>query len=170
MRKSAQAVGRLAMLAGTALVITTVGPRGAAAGGLPHGAAIAAHPTDSADVAATVARFHDAIARGDSATVLSLLAGDATILESGDLESVGEYRAHHLPADIAFSRAVKERRAPLRVQVRGDVAWAIGTGTSVGTFRGRPVDSAAAELMVLTRSVDGWRIAAIHWSSRKRSR
>jgi hypothetical protein len=28
------------------------------------------------------------------------------------------------------------------------------------------VNSAGAELMVLTRMPDGWRISAVHWSSR----
>jgi ketosteroid isomerase-like protein len=52
--------------------------------------------------------------------------------------------------------------------VRGDVAWVVGTSTTRGEYRGRPVDSAGAELMVLTRTPQGWRIAAIHWSSRRR--
>ena len=121
-------------------------------------------------MARTAGQFHQAIARGDSARALSLLTPDAVILESGDRESLAEYRAHHLPADIAFSQAVKAVRGPLQVTVRGDAAWAIGTGSSQGTFRGRPIDSASAELMVLTRTTRGWRIAVIHWSSHKRGK
>jgi hypothetical protein len=48
------------------------------------------------------------------------------------------------------------------------VAWVVGTSTTRGEYRGRPVNSAGAELMVLTRTPHGWRIAAIHWSSRRR--
>ena len=128
----------------------------------------ASSPADSAAVHGAVERFRAALSRGDSATALSLLTPDATILESGGSETVAEYRAHHLPADIEFARAVRERRAPTRVTVRGDVAWAMGTSTARGTFRGRAVNSASAELMVLARTADGWRIAAIHWSSRRR--
>jgi ketosteroid isomerase-like protein len=124
--------------------------------------------SDSTDAARVVERFHRALAHGDSAAALALLAPDATILESGGSESVAEYRAHHLPADIEFARAVKEVRTPPRVTVRGNAAWAVATSTARGTFRGRPVDSMGAELIVLTRSPEGWRIAAIHWSSRKR--
>jgi ketosteroid isomerase-like protein len=129
----------------------------------------AAPANDSTEAARTVERFHQGLAHGDSAAVLALLTPDATILESGDKESLAEYRAHHLPADIEFARTVKSVRTPTRVTVRGDAAWAVATTTVRGTFRGRPVSSVGAELMVLTRSPDGWRIAAIHWSSRKRS-
>jgi ketosteroid isomerase-like protein len=135
---------------------------------LPAERAPAAAAADSADAATTVTRFHQALARGDSAAALALLAPDATILESGGAETVAEYRAHHLPADIGFARAVPGQRAPLRAHVRGDVAWVVGTSTTRGEYRGRPVDSAGAELMVLTRTPQGWRIAAIHWSSRRR--
>lgn len=125
--------------------------------------------SDSAAVAHAVERFHQGLARGDSAAVLELLAPDATILESGGSETVAEYRSHHLPADIEFASAVPETRSALRVTGRGDAAWAVSTSTTRGEFRGRPVNSSGAELMVLTRATDGWRIAAIHWSSRRRN-
>ena len=124
--------------------------------------------SDSAAVAAVVGRYHHALAEGDSAAALAQLAEDAVIVESGSIESRQEYRSHHLPADIAFARAVKGTRSPVQVSVRGDVAWTTATSTTRGKYRGRSVDSAGAELMVLTRSTDGWKIAAIHWSSRDR--
>jgi uncharacterized protein (TIGR02246 family) len=123
-------------------------------------------PQDSAAVAAVVERFHHALAEGDSVAALGLLAEDAVIVESGGIESRQEYRSHHLPADIAFVRRVKGTRSPVRVKVRGDVAWATATSTARGTYRGRAVSSAGAELMVLTRAGAGWKISAIHWSSR----
>jgi hypothetical protein len=95
------------------------------------------------------------------------------ILESGGVETRAEYRGHHLPGDIAFARAVKAVRSPVRVPVRGDAAWASSTSVTQGEFRGRAANSTDAELMVLTRGADaaaGWRIAAIHWSSRTRRR
>lgn len=130
-----------------------------------------ASSSDSAAVARTVARFHDALASGDSTGALALLASDATILESGGVETRDEYRSHHLPGDIGFARAIKSTRGPARVVVRGDVAWLTGTSTTQGDYRGRAINSTGAELMVLTRdasAADGWRIAAIHWSSRTR--
>ena len=123
---------------------------------------------DSAAVASVVERYHRALEAADSVGALTLLATDAVILESGGVETREEYRSHHLPADIAFEQAVKGVRSPIRVVVRGDVAWATSTSTVQGDFRGRAVNSAGAELMVLTRTTDGWKINAIHWSSRSR--
>lgn len=56
----------------------------------------------------------------------------------------------------------------MHVSVRGDVAWASSTSTTTGQLRGRAVNSPGAESMVLTREPTGWRIRAIHWSSRAR--
>ena len=124
--------------------------------------------SDSTAVAAVVERYHRALESGDSVGALALLTTDAVILESGGIETREEYRSHHLPADIAFARAVKSLRGPVRVVVRADVAWATSTSTVEGEFRGRPINSAGAELMVLTRTTEGWKINAIHWSSRSR--
>jgi len=124
--------------------------------------------TDSTAVREVVRQFHDALASGDSATVLALLAEDAVILEGGAIESRAAYRAHHLPVDIRFAQAVPAQRGAPRVTVAGDVAWVTSSSEVAGTFEGRPLSSAGAELMVLTRSAGGWRIRAVHWSSRRR--
>ncbi|HEY0242913.1 MAG TPA: hypothetical protein VGC52_09640, partial [Gemmatimonadaceae bacterium] len=71
--------------------------------------------SDSATVVETVERYHAALESGDSATALALLAPDASILESGGIETRSEYRSHHLSGDIAFARAVKSRRNPIAV-------------------------------------------------------
>ncbi len=131
-------------------------------------AGTASAQNDSAAVAAVVERYHRALAGGDSAAALALLAPDAVIVESGGVETREEYRAHHLPADIQFARAVRSERGPARVVIVGDVAWVSSTSTTQGTYRERPIDSAGAELMVLTRESGGWTIRAIHWSSRTR--
>ena len=123
---------------------------------------------DSAAAAATVERFHAAVVAGDSALALSLLTPDAIVLESGGIETREEFRSHHLGADIAFAQAVKSVRGPMRVTVSGNAAWVSSTSINSGEFRGRPVNSSGAELMVLARTPQGWRIAAIHWSSRTR--
>ncbi|HEX5633084.1 MAG TPA: DUF4440 domain-containing protein [Gemmatimonadales bacterium] len=129
---------------------------------------LAAQADDAAAVTAAVHAFHDALTRGDSAAALALLAEDAVILESGGRESKAEYRSHHLAADIAFAQAVRSEGAAPDVTVAGDVAWAAATSTTSGEYRGRAVNSAGAELMVLARTGQGWRIRAIHWSSRAR--
>lgn len=121
--------------------------------------------TENAAVTAVVDSFHRALQRGDSTVVLALLAPDALILESGGAETRDEYRSHHLPADIAFARAVKGTRSAVRVAVRSNVAWTAATSMTRGKYRGKTVNATGAELMVLTRTADGWKISAVHWSS-----
>jgi ketosteroid isomerase-like protein len=146
----------------TALMVT-IRPSSAVARVSPQGSA-----SDSAAVAGTIARFHDALANGDSATALSLLSDDVVILESGGRESQTQYRDGHLRSDMAFARAVKAERSAPAVRVSGDVAWASSTSTTQGEYNGRTINSSGAELMVLVRTSGGWRITAIHWSSRQR--
>jgi ketosteroid isomerase-like protein len=134
----------------------------------PSLATAQATPPDSALVLRTVTEFHQALARGDSTAALALLAPDVIILESGGREDRDEYRSHHLSADIDFARAVPSRVGPMKVTIVGDVAWVSSTSETTGTFRERPINSAGAELMVLSRQAGGWKIRAIHWSSRTR--
>jgi len=117
------------------------------------------------EVAATVNAFHTALATGDTAAILDLLAPDARILEGGGVETVEQYAGGHMPADIAFAQAVPRERSELNVVVQGDVAWVTSTSRAVGSYRGREVDSRGGELMVLSRGPDGgWKIRSISWS------
>ena len=129
---------------------------------------VATESRDSVAVVAAVDAYHRALSTADSVAALALLADDAIVLESGTAETRAEYRSHHLQSDIEFPRAVPSVRGPVRVVVNGDVAWATSTSTTQGEFRGRPINAAGAELMVLVRTAAGWKISAIHWSSRTR--
>lgn len=126
------------------------------------------HGGDSAAVAGVISKYHEALAAGDSVAALALLADDAVILESGGVETRAEYRSHHLPGDISFAKAIKSQRGPVLVRVHGDVAWASSTSSTQGEMNNRTINSVGAELMVLVRSAQGWKISAIHWSSRQR--
>jgi ketosteroid isomerase-like protein len=121
-----------------------------------------------ASVAAAVKAFHSAFASGNAADVMQFIAQDALMMEGGTIETRDQYEQSHLPADIAFEKAVKATRTPVRVVVRGDVAWVTTSADFVGTFEDRPVDFQGLELIVLSREAAGWRIRAIHWSSRNR--
>jgi len=126
---------------------------------------------DSADVVNAIARFHAALTSGDSVAAISLLAPEVMVLETGEVQTLTDYRAQHLPGDIAYAQAVPSTRSITQVVVRGDVAWVSSTSVTQGEYRGRPVNSAGAELVVLTRNASGgssWKISAIHWSSRAR--
>ena len=135
-----------------------------------HAAMHAAHhppaAEDSAAVVEVMRRFRQALMAGDSASALALLHDDVRVLESGGIETREEYAGHHLPADMAFLQAIPGSSELVRLDIRGDVAWASSTSVQQGSFRDRPVNSRGAELMVLVRTPDGWRIAAVHWSSR----
>ena len=158
---SAYLTALLILLAALSPMARAVSPRDAYA--TP---AAAKSSSDSAAVAAVVDSFHRALAAGDSAGALALLAEDAVIVESGAVESRREYRSHHLPADIAFARAIPGTRRAVQLVVRGNTAWVTSTSTVRGSYRGKPVNSSGAELMVLTRAQARWKISAVHWSSR----
>lgn len=136
----------------------------------PHaGHQVAGSQPDSAGALAAVEQFHAAIAAGDSLRALSLLADDVTIQEGGAVDSKASYRSGHLGADIAFTKAIPAVRSDVRVRLEGHVAWVTAATSTTGTYNGRPVNSAGAELMVLLHGADGWKITNIHWSSRRRS-
>lgn len=124
---------------------------------------------DSTAVLAVLAGFQKALGAGDSIAAVALLDSQLVVLESGELETRQEYVAHHLRADMAFAKAVSSSDRLHSVRVQGDAAWIASTSQSRGTFNGRAVDSNGAELVVLRKTPKGWRIAAIHWSSRRRA-
>lgn len=123
--------------------------------------------TETAGITAAVEGFHRALVDGNRAAVLAMLAPDAVILESGDKQTRAEYEREHLPEDITFARTTTTTSSAISVQVQGDVAWTVATTQTTGTFNGREVNSAGVEMMVLTKTAEGWRIRAIHWSSHK---
>ena len=120
--------------------------------------------SDEAVVGEVVAGFHSALNEGRADDALALLADDAVILEGGGQETKAEYASHHLEADIAFATAVDRVRGDLTIVIQGDVAWAMSTSRTTGEVRGREIDSRGGELMVLSRTPDGWIIRSISWS------
>lgn len=134
---------------------------------LAHSAWSETSPAGADEIASTVAKFHDALRNGDGAAALKLLASDAVILEGGAIETRAEYESHHLAADMAFAKAVPSTRSNVRVQIDGNTAWLTSASRTEGMFKERSINSRGAELMVLTKTPEGWRIRAIHWSSQK---
>ena len=128
---------------------------------------VSALADESDNVRSTVDGFHQALGRGDGVAAMKFLAPDAIILEGGSVESRAEYESHHLAADIEFTKAVPSVRSDVRVQLDGNTAWLTSRSRTEGEFKGGPINSTGAELMVLTKTPEGWRIRAIHWSSHK---
>lgn len=126
----------------------------------PAAAALAATPVDTVD------GFHAALGRGDTAAVAALLAPDALIFEAGHVErSAAEYSAGHLAGDAAHAAKTATRYVNRRCMLGTDTA-VIATET-VSTPTGGGDARIGTETMVLRQGADGWRIAHIHWSSRK---
>lgn len=133
----------------------------------PH--PLSAQSDDVREVRAVVEAFHGALAAGDSTAALGFLAADVTILESGAVEDKSHYRSGHLAGDMRFAQAIPRVRGEMNVTIVGDAAWASSTNTAQGKMGDRDINSAGAELVVLTRDQATWTIRAIHWSSRARS-
>ena len=115
-----------------------------------------------------VEEWQSALKGGRRQAVLSLMTADVTIYESGDAEnSRDEYAEHHLDADMSFARSTTTTVEDRRVVDMGETALVLSRTATAGSFEGKPVSSKGVETMVL-RKVDGaWRIAHIHWSSRR---
>ncbi len=125
---------------------------------------------DSLAVAGVVEQFHAAVVAADSAVAAGLLTAEALILESGGQETKEEYFSHHFFGDASFLAALTREPVTSQLRLAGDAAWVASISRVYGTVGDRDIDSNSAELMVLRRTPEGWRIAAIHWSSRSRNR
>jgi ketosteroid isomerase-like protein len=95
------------------------------------------------------------------------IADDALMMEGGTIENRMQYETNHLPADLEFAKGMTATRMPVQQTVLGDVAWVRTSTEFRGTFEGQPLALLGLETMVMTREPDGWKIKALHWSSRR---
>ena len=122
---------------------------------------------DERDPVAVAEAFGAALAAGDEAAALKLLAPDVLIYESGGQEaSREEYAAAHLKGDIEFLKGVRSQTLDRKHTVRGDLAVVTSRSRATGTYKDKPVDFLGTETLVLQRGKQGWQITHIHWSSR----
>lgn len=116
--------------------------------------------------AAVVGAFHAALASGDRAGALALLAPELVVFEEGDREmSRDEYASEHLAGDLEFGRSTKMRLLDESSGESGDVAWVLRQTETTGTFGGKAVATRDTATFLLRRRVEGWRITHIHFSS-----
>jgi ketosteroid isomerase-like protein len=131
--------------------------------------ALAQQPEATVDelaVRAVVQAFKDALAAGDSTAALGYLHPDLVVYEAGHAETLAEYRAGHLAADMEFSAAVETTVLEQGVIVRPEMALWVSESESKGEFRGQAIDSHGTETVVLLPTDAGWKILHVHWSSR----
>ena len=126
-----------------------------------------APPADEAGLDAAVKAYQTAFDTNKPAEVMAFIADDALMMEAGIVQTRAEYEKEHLPADMDFGKGVTAKRAPDRRVVRGDTAWVTTQTQFTGTYQDKPVSFQGLELMVWSRELAGWRIRAIHWSSRR---
>ncbi len=132
----------------------------------PTNAAPASLSPMARTAAATVDAFHAALHRGATTAAAALLANDALIFEEGGAERTkAEYAAHHLPADAEFSKLVTTTVTRRAGGAAGTLAWITSEGRMTGTYKGKALDRATTETMVLRRSGGAWKIIHVHWSS-----
>ncbi|HEX5050100.1 MAG TPA: nuclear transport factor 2 family protein [Gammaproteobacteria bacterium] len=124
-----------------------------------------AQSNKATDVNSVVEAFYGAITAGNADAAMALIAPDAIFIESGNIENRDQYQKNHLPRDIEYESEVKGERGPLKVTQEGNTAWVISTTKYDETDQGNPDLYIITQLMVLTRSADGWRIRSICWSS-----
>ncbi len=122
---------------------------------------------DAAAIKRIAEEFHQALAAGKSDRMIELLDSEALIVEGGHVQTRDEYQTEHLAADITYAAAVPGKQLSALVRQEGDVAWVTSTFTVKGQYKTKEINELAAETMVLTKTADGWRIRAIHWSSQK---
>ena len=115
-----------------------------------------------------VTAFHAALESGDREAALELLLPEALVFEAGRGQTVEQYAAHHLAADMAFSQATSREILEQTDQTVDNVAWVMTRSRATGNFKDREIDSTGAETIVLQHVKAGWRIAHIHWSSAKK--
>ena len=131
--------------------------------------ALAQQPEAAADesaVRAVVQGFKDALAAGDSTAALGYLHPDLVVYEAGHAETLAEYRAGHLAADMEFTATVEITVLEQGVIVRPGMALWVSESESKGEFRGQAIDSHGTETIVLLPTDSGWKILHVHWSSR----
>lgn len=124
------------------------------------------HHEHEADVIAAAERFKDAVVRADSALVVEMLLPDALIIENGGIETKLEYMSGHFQGDARFLQAMTEEPISRQVRILNGTAYVASITRYHGALRDREIDIRSAELIVLTHTADGWRVAGIHWSSR----
>lgn len=125
-------------------------------------ASLAASPKE------TLEAFHQALASGDRAGALVLLAPDVAIHESGFVErSRDEYAGHHLGGDMEFARTTTRKVLRQTERIDGNTAVVWEETETTGTSRGKPVQLLGTGTAVFEKKGDSWVIVHVHWSSRK---
>jgi len=120
---------------------------------------------DKSEVLKALQDFEVAIIESDSVKAENLLDADARIVEGSQIETKDEYLAHHFFSDGQFLSAMNREQVSQEVFVNGNTAWVTSKSHLSGVYNDRDLSLNSMELMVLKKTENIWRIAAVHWSS-----
>ena len=110
--------------------------------------------------------YHEALRNGDKDGVEQALMPDVILAEGGGAErSFEQYAGHHMPSDMAYTKAMNTTLINRDVMVDDNLALVISEMTMKGRFNDREINNRMMETMVMKKTENGWRIAHIHWSS-----
>ena len=131
------------------------------------GAVLSIAPAAS-DAVAAVERFSTALGAGNLDAVTAELDPAVLILESGGAEhSREEYLGGHAKSDAEFLKGAHITLKRRNAQASGDLAW-VASESEIHAMKGSDMLMiASTETMVLHKTAAGWKIAHIHWSSRR---
>ena len=119
------------------------------------------HPAEN-----IVNEFHAAMRRGDSQAMGRLMADDVIIAEGGGSErGFAEYASHHMGSDIAFMAATNTTLMSRDTIISETQVTVFSESEIRGHYKGKEINLAMTESMVLGMTQDSWRIAHVHWSS-----
>lgn len=121
---------------------------------------------DSAAVVQVLERFREAIINNNREKASDLLTEDARILESGGIETKEEYLSHHFHSDGKFLSAMEREVQSQKVETNESTAWVSTASRMHGTYDDGDISINSAELAVLVKTEQGWKISSVHWSSR----
>ena len=123
------------------------------------------HTAGDEEIVQVLENFRMAIINNEQEKASELLAEDARILESGGIETKEEYLSHHFHSDGKFLSAMEREVKSQKVKSNENTAWVSTVSHMQGTFNEKEVSVNSAELAVLIKTEDGWKISAVHWSS-----
>lgn len=137
------------------------------------GAAMAAPAPETTDdagaIKAVLAAYKTALERRDLTGVEALFAERNEVIESGKVEGTyADYVTHHIGPELGHIQRFTFEDYAVTVEQAGAIAWATETYryTIVLPDRAEPIVRQGVATTVLERQDGGWKIRAMHSSSR----
>jgi len=120
-------------------------------------------PADFADA------FHEAMRSLNRAQILSMLAPDLVVFETGYLKATrDEYVKTNLSDDADFASVTDYRPLSRGVIGSGEQVVVLTKASIQGIFGDQRVDLEQSETMILRRTPTNWEIVHLHWSAHPR--